>query len=174
QAPMSRDSWTATAGLIAIYWTVALVELLVGLGSTARTGSTPLIRQRARVLLAGFGIGYLVPVIGTTLEVVLHEQIPFLADVWRLAFVFPLAVAYAIVRYQLFDIRAVVRAGTVDSVVTAMVALGYAGLLAGLNVVFGRLDLAMSGLVAPLLVAVVVVSLVIGMYALSAGRLRVF
>src|SRR5438552_4861112 len=85
QAPMSRDSWTATAGLIAIYWTVALVELLVGLGSTARTGSTPLIRQRARVLLAGFGIGYLVPVIGTTLEVVLHEQIPFLADVWRLA-----------------------------------------------------------------------------------------
>src|SRR5436309_3134300 len=27
QAPMSRDSWTATAGLIAIYWTVALVEL---------------------------------------------------------------------------------------------------------------------------------------------------
>src|SRR6266850_2598543 len=139
QAPMSRDSWAATAGLIAIYWTLALVELLVGLGSTARTGSTPLVRQRARVLLAGFGIGYLVPVIGTTLEVVLHAQIPFLADVWRLAFVFPLAVAYAIVRYRLFDIRAVVRAGTVYSVVTAMVALGYAGLLTALNVLFARL-----------------------------------
>ena len=165
QAPMSRDSWTATAGLIAIYWTVALVELLVGLGSTARTGSTPLIRQRARVLLAGFGIGYLVPVIGTTLEVVLHEQIPFLADVWRLAFVFPLAVAYAIVRYQLFDIRAVVRAGTVYSVVTAMVALGYAGLLTSLNVLFARLDLAMSGVVAPLLVAFIVVLLVNRVYA---------
>ena len=165
QAPMSRDSWVATAGLIAIYWTVALVELLVGLGSTARTGSTPLIRQRARVLLAGFGIGYLVPVIGTTLEVVLHEQIPFLADVWRLAFVFPLAVAYAIVRYQLFDIRAVVRAGTVYSVVTAMVALGYAGLLTSLNVLFARLDLAMSGVVAPLLVAFIVVLLVNRVYA---------
>ncbi|HZF04001.1 MAG TPA: adenylate/guanylate cyclase domain-containing protein [Patescibacteria group bacterium] len=165
QAPMSRDSWAATAGLIAIYWTVALVELLVGLGSTARTGSTPLVRQRARVLLAGFGIGYLVPVIGTTLEVVLHAQIPFLADVWRLAFVFPLAVAYAIVRYQLFDIRAVVRAGTVYSVVTAMVALGYAGLLAALNVLFARLDLAMSGVVAPLLVAFVVVLFVNRVYA---------
>src|SRR5438552_3605512 len=165
QAPMSRDSWTATAGVIAIYWTVALVELLVGLGSTARTGSTPLIRQRARVLLAGFGIGYLVPVIGTTLEVVLHEQIPFLADVWRLAFVFPLAVAYAIVRYQLFDIRAVVRAGTVYSVVTAMVALGYAGLLTSLNVLFARLDLAMSGVVAPLLVAFIVVLVVNRVYA---------
>src|SRR5207244_2173369 len=128
-------------------------------------GSTPLIRQRARVLLAGFGIGYLVPVIGTTLEVVLHEQIPFLADVWRLAFVFPLAVAYAIVRYQLFDIRAVVRAGTVYSVVTAMVALGYAGLLTSLNVLFARLDLAMSGVVAPLLVAFIVVLLVNRVYA---------
>src|SRR2546429_4285803 len=88
QAPVSRDSWTATAGLIAIYWTVALVELLVGLGSTARTGSTPLIRQPARGLLAGFGIGYLVPVIGTTLEVGLHEQIPVLAGGWRAAFRF--------------------------------------------------------------------------------------
>src|SRR6266850_7145822 len=164
QAPMSRDSWAATAGVIAIYWTVALVELLVSLGRTARLGATPLVRQRARVLLAGFGIGYLVPVIGTTLEVVLHEPIPYLTELWRLAFIFPLAVAYAIVRYQLFDIRAVARAGTVYSVVTATVALGYAGLLAGLNVLFARLDLAMSGVVAPLLVAFVVVLLVNRVY----------
>src|SRR5207237_8757624 len=107
-----------------------------------------------------FGIGYLLPVLGTSAEVVLHEPIPYLTELWRLAFVFPLAVAYAIVRYQLFDIRAVVRAGTVYSVVTATVALGYAGLLAGLNLVFARLDVAMSGVVAPLLVALVVVLLV--------------
>src|SRR5438445_700377 len=75
-----------------------------------------------------------------------------------------LALAYAIVRYQLFDIRAMVRAGTVYSVVTATVALGYAGLLAGLNVLFARLDLAMSGVVAPLLVALVVVLLVNRVY----------
>src|SRR2546426_422663 len=87
QAPMSRDSWAATAGVIAIYWTAALLELLVSLGRTARLGATPLVRHRAR------------------------------------------------------------------------------GLLAGLNVVFGRLDLAMSGLVAPLLVAFVVVLLVNRVYA---------
>jgi class 3 adenylate cyclase len=164
QAPMSRASWTATAGLIAIYWTAALVELLVALAATARRGATPLVRQRARVLLAGFGLGYLLPVVGTTVEVVLLTQIPFLNELWRLAFVFPLAVAYAIVRYQLFDIRAVVRAGTVYSVVTAFVALGYAGLLAGLNVLFARLELTMSGLVAPLAVAFVVVLVVNRVY----------
>jgi class 3 adenylate cyclase len=165
ETPMSRDSWAATAGVIAIYWAAALVELLVSLGRTARLGATPLVRQRARVLLAGFGIGYLLPVLGTTAEVVLHEPIPHLTELWRLAFVFPLAVAYAIVRYQLFDIRAVVRAGTVYSVVTALVALGYAGLLAGLNVLFARLDLAMSGVVAPLLVAFLVVLLVNRVYS---------
>jgi class 3 adenylate cyclase len=160
QVPMSRDSWAAGAGLVAIYWTAALVELLVMLAGTARSGTTHLVRQRARVLLAGFGIGYLAPVVGTTAEVVLHEPIPFLHELWQLTFVFPLAVAYAIVRYQLFDIRTVVRVGTIYSVVTAMVALGYAGLLAGLNVLFARLDMAMSGVVAPLIVAVVVVLVV--------------
>src|SRR5213593_428604 len=165
QAPMSRDSWAATAGVVAIYWTTALVELLVALATTARTGTTALVRQRARVLLVGFGIGYLAPVVSTTLEVVLHEPIPYLIELWRLAFVFPLAVAYAVVRYQLFDIRTVVRAGTIYSVVTAMVALGYAGLLAALNVLFARLDMAMSGVVAPLLVAVVVVLVVNRVYA---------
>src|SRR6059058_1762049 len=124
QVPMSRDSWAAGAGLVAIYWTAALVELLVSLAQTARTGATPLVRQRARVLLAGFGIGYLAPVVGTTVEVVLHAPIPFFHELWQLTFVFPLAVAYAIVRYQLFDIRTVVRVGTIYSVATAVVALG--------------------------------------------------
>src|SRR5438552_230330 len=49
QAPMSRDSWAATAGAIAIYWTAALMELLVSLGRTARLGATPLVRQQALV-----------------------------------------------------------------------------------------------------------------------------
>lgn len=153
QVPMSRDSWAAGAGLVAIYWTAALVELLVALAGTASTGTTPLVRQRARVLLAGFGIGYLAPVVGTTVEVVLHEPIPYFHELWQLTLLFPLAVAYAIVRYQLFDIRTVVRLGTIYSIVTALVALGYAGLLTGLNVLLGRLDVTMSGMVAPIVVA---------------------
>jgi class 3 adenylate cyclase len=175
QAPMSRQSWALTAGIIAVYWTMALMELLVALATTARMGSTPLVRQRARVLLVGFGLGYLLPVVATTAEVVLRVQIPFLVELWRLTFVFPLAVAYAIVRYQLFDIRAVVRAGTVYSVATAVVALGYAGLLAGLNLVLARLDLAMSGVLTPLLVAFLVVLLVNRVYARTQALLdRVF
>jgi class 3 adenylate cyclase len=162
-------SWGATAGVIATYWAAALTALVVALGLTARRGATALVRQRAKVLMVGFGLGYLIPVLGTAAEVVLRVDIPYLSEVWRLGFLFPLAVAYAIVRYQLFDIRTVVRAGTVYTVVTALVGLGYAGLLTGLNVAFVRLEMTMSPLVAPALVALAVVALVNPLYRRTQG-----
>jgi class 3 adenylate cyclase len=158
------QAWVATAGIIATYWTAALVALVVALGITARHGSTALIRQRARVLMVGFGLGYLAPVAGTTVEVALRTEVPFLNESWRLGFLFPLAVAYAIVRYQLFDIRAVIRLGTIYSVVTGLVGLGYAGLLTALNVLFARLDMQISPMVAPALVALAIVLIVNPLY----------
>ena len=158
------QAWAATAAVIATYWTAALVALVVALGITARHGSTALVRQRAKVLMAGFGLGYLAPVAGTTIEVALRTEVPFLNESWRLGFLFPLAVAYAIVRYQLFDIRAVIRLGTIYSIVTVVVGLGYAGLLTALNVLFARLDMHIAPMVAPALVALAVVLLVNPLY----------
>ena len=158
------QAWVATAGIIATYWTAALVALVVALGITARHGSTALLRQRAKVLMAGFALGYLAPVAGTTVEVALRTEVPFLNESWRLGFLFPLAVAYAIVRYQLFDIRAVIRLGTLYSVITGLIGLGYAGLLTALNVLFARLDMHISPMVAPALVAFAVVLLVNPLY----------
>ena len=149
------QTFTATAAIVATYWTAALLALVVALGFTARAGATALVRQRARVLMLGFGLGYLVPVAGTTIEVALRTEVPFLTESWRLGFLFPLAVAYAIVRYQLFDIRTMVRAGTIYTLVTVLVGLGYAGLLVALNVAFARLEMTMSPIVAPAVVAVV-------------------
>jgi class 3 adenylate cyclase len=158
------QTFAATAGIIATYWTAALVALVVALGITARRGATALVRQRAKVLMAGFGLGYLAPVAGTTVEVALRTEMPFLNESWRLGFLFPLAVAYAIVRYQLFDIRAVIRLGTIYSVVTGLLGLGYAGLLTALNVLFARLDMQISPMVGPALGALGVVLLVNPLY----------
>jgi class 3 adenylate cyclase len=154
------QAFVATAGVIATYWTAALVALVLALALTARRGATALGRQRAKVLMAGFGLGYLVPVAGTTVEVALRTEVPFLNESWRLGFLFPLAVAYAIVRYQLFDIRSVLRLGTIYSVVTGLVGLGYGGLLVAVNVLFSGLDMDISPMVAPAAVALAVVLLV--------------
>jgi len=158
------QTFMATAGIIATYWTASLIALVVALGITARRGATALVRQRARVLMAGFGLGYLAPVAGTTVEVALRTETPFLNESWRLGFLFPLAVAYAIVRYQLFDIRAVIRLGTIYSLVTGLVALAYAGLLTALNVMFARLDMHISPMVAPAVGGLAVVLLVNPLY----------
>src|SRR5215831_2543176 len=112
----------------AVYWVVALLVLIAALTITATRGASALGRQRARVLLAGFTVGQLVPVVGTALEAVTGMTVPYLSLLWKLNLVFPLAVAYAMVRYELFDMRAVVRVGSIYVVVTAVV-LGLAVVL---------------------------------------------
>jgi len=131
----------------AIYWGSALVLLILSLARTSLKAATALTRQRARVLMAGFTVGYLVPVGGTAVEAVFRVNVPNLNDLWKLTFLFPLAVAYAIIRYNLFDLRSVIRLGTIYSAVTGLVVLAYAGSLTLLNLSFAQLELSLPPLI---------------------------
>ncbi len=143
--------------IVATYWGVALVALLLSLLKTVRTGATPLARQRARVVAAGFVIGYALPVLGTTIEIAFHTTVPFLNVLWRFNMLFPLAVAYAIVRYNLFDVTSVLRTGAIYSAVTALVVVGYAGALTVLNVSLSALEMAVSPIIPATAVSLAVV-----------------
>jgi class 3 adenylate cyclase len=145
------------AGLGSAYWGLALVLLVLALARTTVAGSTPLMRQRARVLAAAFAIGYLAPVLGTATEAVFRVTVPHLRALWALTLAFPAAMAYALVRYDLFDARAALRLGTVYSVATGLVILAYAGAIAALDLVFSRLGLASAPLVPAAVIAVAVV-----------------
>lgn len=146
------------AGIGAAYWGLGLIVLLLSLARTSLAGRTPAIRQRARVLAAGFAVGYLPPILGTAAEALFRVPVPYLNDIWQLTFVFPAAVAYAMVRYNLFDLRAVVRVGTIYSAVTGLVVLAYAGAITLINLVFSRLQLGASPLLAATVVAIGVVA----------------
>jgi class 3 adenylate cyclase len=141
----------------AVYWVSSLVVLIAALATTALRGSTPLSRQRARVLLAGFALGQLAPVLGTTFEAVTGMAVPYLNLLWKLNFLFPVAVAYAMVRYDLFDVRAVVRLGTIYGLVTGVVIAAYAFAITLLNVVFTRLGMGTSPLATAVVLALAVV-----------------
>jgi len=141
----------------AVYWVGALVVLIVALAMTAVHGTTPLARQRARVLLVGFAVGQLTPVFGTTLEAVTGMAVPYLNALWKLNLLFPVAVAYAMVRYELFDMRAVVRVGSVYAIVTGVVIVAYAGAITALNVIFTRLGMGTSPLATAVVLALAVV-----------------
>jgi class 3 adenylate cyclase len=141
----------------AIYWGAAVIVLVVSLARTATGGATPIGRQRGRVLLAGSIVGQMVPILGTAWEIVFGARVPFLASLWRLNILFPIAVAYAMARYDLFDFRGILRLGTIYGIVTGVVVAAYAGAIAGINVLFGRLEDAVNPLVPASVVALAVV-----------------
>jgi class 3 adenylate cyclase len=167
QVRLHPVQYAVLPGLGAAYWGLALLLVLAGLARTAMTGATSLVRQRAWVLGAGFAVGDVPGVLGTAFEAVFRVPVPFLNEVWKLNFVFPVAVAYAMVRYNLFDVRAAIRLGTIYSAVTGLVVAAYAGAIVLLDLTFSTLDVAASPLVAAGVVAVVVVALLNPVYAQS-------
>ena len=151
-------------GVGAAYWALSLILLLVALVRTSRGGATALARQRARVLAAGVAMAYLPAVLGTGIEALLRVPVPYLNWMWRLNVLFPTAVAYAMVRYNLFDPRAALRLGTIYSAVTGLVVAAYAGAIALLDVFFASLDLSASPLVPATISALGVVTLLNPVY----------
>ncbi len=150
--------------IVGACWGLALIALILSLLRTARAGSTPLARQRAKFLAAGFAATFLFPVLGTATEIVFRVTVPYLNQAWRLNLVFPLVVAYAIVRYNLFDIGAVLRLGAIYSGVTVLVTLLYASSLTALNVSFSMLEMSVSPVVAAGVVSLLVVALLNPLY----------
>jgi class 3 adenylate cyclase len=145
-------------GAGAAYWGAALLLLIVGLIRTSLTGANPLVRQRARVLAAGFALGYLPGVLGTAVEAVFRVAVPYLNELWKLSFVFPAAVAYAMVRYNLFDLRGALRLGTIYSAVTGLVVLAYAGAIVLIDLLFAGLSVGSFPVVPAAVMAVAVVA----------------
>src|SRR5262245_47809497 len=164
QVRLHPIQYVVLPGIGAAYWGLALLMVLAALARTAVAGATPLVRQRARVLGAGFAVGDVPGVLGTAIEAVFRIPVPFLDALWKLNFVFPVAVAYAMVRYHLFDVRAAIRLGTIYSLVTGLVVAAYAGAIALLDLTFSTLDVAASPLLAAGVVAVVVVALLNPVY----------
>jgi len=114
--------------------------------------------------MLGFAVGQLLPVLGTTTEAIFRVSVPHLNLLWRLNILFPLAVAYAMVRYDLFDLRAVIRTGTIYGVVTTLVALAYAGVITLLDIAFAALGVGAGSLVSAFVLALIVVLLLNPIY----------
>ncbi len=152
-APQDVLRFGVAAGAGAAYWGLSLILLVLALARTSLAGVTPLMRARARVIGAAFAVGYLPPVLGTVVEAVLRVPVPALDTLWRLNFVFPAVMAYAMVRYDLFDVRSALRTGTIYSVVTGLVVLAYAGAIALLDLAFTGLGFTTSPVAAAGVVA---------------------
>lgn len=157
----------AVPGVGAAYWGVALILLVLSLARASMVGGTALIRQRARILCAAFVVGYVPPILGTVSEALFQVTVPYLNAMWKLTLLFPIVMAYALVRYDMFDVRAALRAGAVYSAATGFVVLAYTGAIAVTDILLTNWEAAQSPIVAAAVMAVLVVVLLNPLYLRS-------
>jgi len=104
-------------GLVAVFFCARLVESYV-------RSESQLVRQRVRVILLGALFGFAVPAIVLTLAALMAGDVSM--NIAALTpFLFALALAYAVVKHDLFEIDAMVKRGAYYLTLTGMVSLAY-------------------------------------------------
>ncbi|HZY46071.1 MAG TPA: hypothetical protein VFF70_15135, partial [Anaerolineae bacterium] len=132
-----------------------------------RRSRTMLARQQARIVVWGSVVAF-GPIALWSLQAALTLSLPFSAGLFFTPLIaFPLAIAYAIVRYQLLDVDRIVSQGLGYTALTAIVVGGYLLIVNVLSQVL-RLQL---GAADPLPLAIFVFLLVIGLNPLR-GRIQ--
>jgi signal transduction histidine kinase len=133
----------------------SLLAALVFLGllwGALKNPASDLERSRLRVILFGGFLGFMLPTLGTSLTSFFSWGIPYNLSFIPVVF-FPLSVAYALLKYSLFDLDFIVRAGLTRGALAGILLLLYVLLVSLLGVgsgIYGReplVPLLFSGLV---------------------------
>jgi class 3 adenylate cyclase len=144
---MFLNGWFYSAG-VATSIALALVSFpikVLALLDTRRRAASPLVNQQTTVLLLGIGLGlgfYLV----LMLLPLTYLYPPPLDPQWGSALVllYPAAIAYATVRYRLFDASAVMGRSLVYTALAGLITLTYALAIAGANALITQSEVTRS------------------------------
>lgn len=97
---------------------------------------SPLVRQQSRIILLGATLAFL-PVVPWIAIVIWAQTVPFPAHIYALLFVlFPLSIAYAILRYRLLDVDRLLSRGVAYGALTFLIVAAYTLIINGLSHVF--------------------------------------
>ncbi|MBI4247444.1 MAG: GAF domain-containing protein, partial [Candidatus Rokubacteria bacterium] len=133
---------------VGFQFTLAVISFpikIAALGGTRRRAASPLVNQQTTVLLLGIGLG-----LGFWLALMLTPILGFYGPPVdpqigsALVLLYPLAIAYATVRYRLFDAAVAIRRSVVYTALAGMIAGSYALVIAGANALLAQADLARS------------------------------
>jgi len=132
-------------GVLVFLALVSFPIKVVALLDTRRRAASPLVNQQTTVLLLGIALG-----LGLWLALMLLPLVqayePRVDPQVGSAFVllYPLAIAYATVRYRLFDTTVVIRRSVVYTALAGMIAASYALAIAVANMVLVHADVSRS------------------------------
>ncbi len=160
-ARLGRTDLALISGAPLANWWVMVVYMAAGLGALAASASSlPDARQRR-----GAGLVFLGTLFGVVPFLVLAVAFPSFLHTERFLYygvvpliLVPITFAYAIIRFQLLDIRVILRKSLMYTTMTALVTAVYAGLIVTFNALFRGTGLADSPLF-PVIFALAIVLL---------------
>ncbi|HEY7654726.1 MAG TPA: adenylate/guanylate cyclase domain-containing protein [Methylomirabilota bacterium] len=141
------DGWLYP-GALGFQLTLAAVSFpikIAALLDTRRRAVSPLVNQQTGVLLLGIGLGlgcWLTLMLGPLSFLYEGPVDPQVGS--ALVLLYPAAIAYATVRYRLFDATVVIRRSMVYTGLAGLITGAYALLLAGANALLAQADLTRS------------------------------
>src|SRR5712691_11189255 len=141
------DGWIYPASVATLFMlaSISFPIKIAALLDTRRRAASPLVNQQTNVLLLGIGLG-----LGGWLAFMLaplsHLYRGPVDPQWGSALVllYPLAIAYATVRYRLFDATVVIRRSVVYAALAGLITAAYALAIAGANLLLAQASLAQS------------------------------
>jgi signal transduction histidine kinase len=105
---------------------LATVAALASVAAGAFGHGSPLVRRRSRVVLAGWVVAFVVPVVPMLAFFLFGQPVSF-SLLALTGFVYPLSIGYAVARHDLFEADRFVKLSIVYAALTALVSLAYAG-----------------------------------------------
>ena len=104
------DRWIDIFRINYLYACIGALAFLSIIGSALRNTPTALERSRLRVMFVGAFLGFLLPTVATVLTSTFQWAIPYNLAMISTVF-FPLSVAYALLKYSLFDLGNTLKTG---------------------------------------------------------------
>ena len=141
EGTLYRASLNFQVFLAVISFPIKIAALL----DTRRRAGSPLVNQQTTVLLLGIGFGlglWLVLMLGPLAQLYEGPVDPQVGS--ALVLLYPAAIAYATVRYRLFDATVVIRRSVVYTALAGLITGAYALLIAGANALLAQADLVRS------------------------------
>ncbi|MGB7948894.1 MAG: histidine kinase dimerization/phospho-acceptor domain-containing protein, partial [Candidatus Binatia bacterium] len=121
----SVETWIYVFRAGYVFTCIGALTFLAVIGSALRDSAPDLERSRLRVMFVGALLGFLIPTLSTVLTSSFNLPIPYNMALVPTVF-FPLSVAYALLKYSLFDLGNALRIGLSRVALTALLLVIYA------------------------------------------------
>lgn len=131
----SHSGYVLIHNFSVFYLGTAAVVFMIFSASTYLKTESALIKQKIRVVILGSGIAFFIPAVIMITSAITKGEIA-LNTIGFTAFIFPVALGYATVKHNLFEVDVVIQRSLYYLSLTTLIIIIYFGMIISFNIVF--------------------------------------